>query len=586
MKILALVTARGGSKGFPGKNLALLGGRPLVSWSHAVLDSFRRNHLDTRLWLSTDSEEIRAAWPEADRPHRLRPAELAGDSSSSMAVVEYELAQAALEGFIPEAVLLLQPTSPLVALEDLEAAVERIKAGESSVIGVTALDHPIQWAYIRRTDGILDPILPPDEATRRQDLPEAVRPVGFYLCTTAFLRAQGRFLQPGLSNSVLVPGNRGVDIDQASDLAMAAHHVTARVPSILQLGNRIIGKGHPCFLIAEGGVNHNGDLDRALEMVKVAADAGADAIKFQTFRSEALASRFAPKAEYQAHNTGDNRSQLEMLKELELSPEAFHRIKEACDQAGILFLSTPFEEESAHVLDRLGVAAFKIGSGDLTNLPLLETLAQMGRPLILSTGMGTFEEVVDAVESIRKAGTAPLALLHCLSMYPAPCAEYNLRAMAAMEATFDVPIGLSDHTLGWEITLAAVALGATIIEKHFTLDRDLPGPDHRASLEPGELAEMIAQLRRVESALGDGIKRPMPSEMNTRAVARKSLVAVHPLPSGHVITLEDLAIKRPGEGISPARLRELPGRKLARGVQEDEALKWEDLQPPPAGGAQ
>lgn len=579
MKVLALVTARGGSKGFPGKNLALLGGRPLVSWSHGLLDAFRRRHPGTRLWLSTDSEAIRDAWPEADRPHRLRPAELAADTTPSMAVVEHELAEAAKEGFVPDAVLLLQPTSPLIALEDLEAAFAALRSGTPSVIGVTPLDHPIQWAYTRAAAGRLDPVLPPDEATRRQDLPETVRPVGFYLCTSDFLRAHGRFLQPGVSGSVVVPAERGVDIDAPSDLALAMHHVASAVPPGVQVGGSTLGKGQPCFVIAEAGVNHNGDLDRALEMVRVAADAGADAIKFQTFRSEALASRFAPKAEYQAQNTGDGRSQLEMLKELELSPEAFHQVKQACDEAGILFLSTPFEEESARFLDELGVAAFKVGSGELTNLPLLETLARTGRPLILSTGMGTFEEVAEAVQAVRGAGNPPLALLHCLSMYPAPCNEYNLRAMGTMEAAFGVPVGLSDHTLGWEVTLAAVALGAAVLEKHFTLDRELPGPDHRASLEPSELAEMIAQLRRVESALGDGAKRPMPSEMNTRAVARKSIVAARALPVGHVVALEDLAIKRPGEGISPARLRALPGRVLARGLQEDEAFMWDALAP-------
>jgi N-acetylneuraminate synthase len=444
---------------------------------------------------------------------------------------------------------------------------------------MTPLDHPIQWAYLRRGDGALEAALPPEDATRRQDLPEALRPVGFYLCTTPFLREHGRFLVPGLSQGTLVPASRGVDIDAPADLALARHHVASREPRSFALEGRPLGQGRRCFLIAEAGVNHNGDLGRALEMVRVAAEAGADAIKFQTFKSEALASRFAPKAEYQARNTGDQRSQLEMLKELELSAEAFQELKRACDEAGILFLSTPFEEESARFLDELGVAAFKVGSGELTNLPLLRALARSGRPLILSTGMATLEEVADAVEAVRGAGDPPLALLHCVSMYPAPCEEYNLRAMATMEAAFGVPVGLSDHTLGWEATLAAVALGASIIEKHFTLDRSLPGPDHLASLDPQELKEMITQLRRVESAMGDGLKRPTPSEANSRAVGRKSIVAAKALPAGHVLAATDLGVKRPGLGIPPGRLEALVGRRLSRGLEEDQALGWDDLEP-------
>lgn len=227
MRILALVTARGGSKGFPGKNIALLQGRPLVAWSHSALEAFRDRHPDTRVWLSTDSEEIRQAWPEPGQPHRLRPAALAGDATPSIDVVEYEVAQAAAEGFEAEAVLLLQPTTPLVSVEDLEAALSLYQSGCPSVLGVTPLDHPVQWVYYRDADGGLAPVIPPGEATRRQDLREAVRPVGFYLSGAAFLREQRRFMVPGVTRSVMVPVERGVDIDGPSDLALAAFHAGA-----------------------------------------------------------------------------------------------------------------------------------------------------------------------------------------------------------------------------------------------------------------------------------------------------------------------------------------------------------------------
>jgi N,N'-diacetyllegionaminate synthase len=343
------------------------------------------------------------------------------------------------------------------------------------------------------------------------------------------------------------------------------------------IGDRKVGPGLPTFLIAEAGVNHNGDVERALEMVRVAARAGADAVKFQTFRASDLVSREARKADYQARNVGAEGGQLEMLRLLELGEPAFVRIKAECEGEGVLFLSTPFDAGSAEFLARLGVAAFKIGSGDVTNLPLLRQLAAVGRPLIVSTGMSTLEEVAEAVRAIRERGNPPLLVLHCLSTYPAPCAEYNLRAMRSMERELGVPTGLSDHTLGWEVTLGAVALGAPVIEKHFTLDRSLPGPDHAASLEPRELAEMIGQVRRLESALGDGVKRPMPSELSTREVARKSVVVVRDLAAGSVLRAEDLAIKRPGTGLPPKAIDVVPGRVLRVALRADSVLRAEHL---------
>lgn len=346
---------------------------------------------------------------------------------------------------------------------------------------------------------------------------------------------------------------------------------------MVTIGDRRIGFGHPAYLIAEAGVNHNGDLAMALCMVEAAAKAGADAIKFQTFRSEALASKTAKKADYQTRNTGVEGSQLEMLKRLELPPESFRTIQAACKKSGIQFLSTPFDQDSARFLASLGVPAFKIGSGDITNLPLLEEMATLGKTLILSTGMSTMEEIHAAVDVIRAQGDPDLVILHCLSTYPAPCEEYNLRSIPALAKAFSNPIGLSDHTLGWEVTLGGIALGAAVIEKHFTLDRDLPGPDHRASLVPEELGQMVAQVRRLESALGDGNKRPMPSELSTREAARKSIVVTRDLPAGAVLEAEFLAVKRPGTGLPPSLLRTLPGRTLRVALPADSVLRQEDL---------
>ena len=346
----------------------------------------------------------------------------------------------------------------------------------------------------------------------------------------------------------------------------------------IQIAGRNIGADAPCFIIAEAGVNHNGDLDMARELVYVAAAAGADAVKFQTFSAESLVTKDAPKADYQLRTTSSDESQYEMLKRLELS-EAAHKslIKEATDK-GIMFLSTPFDDASADLLDNLGVPAFKMPSGEITNLPFLEHVAKKKKPLIVSTGMSSLAEVASAVDCLRNTGNEQLILLHCVSAYPAAPADVNLRAMATLAKEFNVPVGFSDHTLGFEITLAAVTLGACVIEKHITLDRTLPGPDHAASLEPDEVKAMVRGIRIVEAALGDGNKQPTESEANTAAVARKSLAASRDLSAGTVLTSELIAIKRPGTGLRPELRSALIGRALKQDVRAGELLTLEMLQ--------
>lgn len=353
--------------------------------------------------------------------------------------------------------------------------------------------------------------------------------------------------------------------------------VSPMVEASIQIGERRIGAGSPCFVIAEAGVNHNGDLRLARQLVEAAAEAGADAVKFQTFQADRVVAPGAPKAEYQKRTSGAEESQLEMLKRLELSEDDHRALIEHSSQAGIVFLSTPFDESSADLLHRLGVPAFKLPSGEITNLPFLEHVARKGLPILLSTGMSTLAEVDEAVRAIRDAANPPLALLHCVSNYPASPSDVNLRAMDTMRAAFSVPIGYSDHTLGDAITLAAVARGASIIEKHFTLDRGLPGPDHQASLEPGEIAALVRSIRSVEESLGTGRKEPAASESGTAAAARKSIAAARDLPAGHVIAAEDLARLRPGTGLAPAMLRHVVGRILKRPVERGELFCWEDF---------
>jgi N-acetylneuraminate synthase len=350
-----------------------------------------------------------------------------------------------------------------------------------------------------------------------------------------------------------------------------------RMVKPVQIGSRTIGLGHPCFIIAEAGVNHNGDLQLARQLVEAAAAAGADAVKFQTFTADRLVTSDAPQALYQQKNTGITESQYDMLKRLEVSDEAHRELQAICGERGILFLSTPFDEQSADFLFELRVPAFKVPSGELTNTPFLGHLARKGLPLILSTGMADLAEVRAAVEAVREQGNENIALLQCVSAYPSAPADTNLRAMQTLRDVFHVPVGYSDHTEGIEITLAAVALGACIIEKHFTTDRSLPGPDHKASLEPDELAAMITGIRKVESALGDGEKRRAASEAETAAVARKSLVAARALKAGEIFDSSMVVARRPGTGLPPSMLASLQGRQLTRDVAKEEVLSFEDF---------
>ncbi len=333
---------------------------------------------------------------------------------------------------------------------------------------------------------------------------------------------------------------------------------------MLSLAGRKVGPGHPCFIIAEAGVNHNGDLETARGLVRAAAKAGADAVKFQVFRASSLVTETAPKARYQEEGTGHG-SQWEMLRGLELNEASFREIEAYCRDQGILFLSSVFDEGGVDLLDSMDVPAFKLGSGELTNDLLLSYAARKGKPLIVSTGMATLEEVAEAIGTVRETGPREVVLLHCVSCYPARPEDANLRAMETLRSAFDVPVGFSDHTQGIGVALAAAALGASVIEKHFTLDRTLPGPDHRASLEPEELAALVRGIREVEAALGHGRKEPAPAEGETARAARRSIVAAEDIPSGARIRPEALAFKRPGTGLPPAMRSSLIGR---RAVQE------------------
>jgi len=343
----------------------------------------------------------------------------------------------------------------------------------------------------------------------------------------------------------------------------------------ITIDGHIVGKDQPCFIIAEAGVNHNGDIDTAKSLVKVASEAGADAIKFQTFTADALVTPSAPKAEYQKQSLLDEESHFEMIRRLEMSREMHSILIEESKNEGITFLSSPFDEESADLLESLNICGFKIPSGEITNLGLLEHIAKKNKPMIVSTGMSTLSEVSIAVQAIERTQNHNFILLHCVSNYPADPSDINLLAMESMSKAFNVPIGYSDHTLGLEISLAAVAMGACVIEKHFTIDRRMEGPDHAASLEPTELAQLVNGIRNIESAIGDGKKQPVYNEIAIAAIARKSLVAKIDIPTGTMITKEMLLTKRPGTGIPPTMAQVLIGRTARHNVSSGELLTFE-----------
>jgi N,N'-diacetyllegionaminate synthase len=328
------------------------------------------------------------------------------------------------------------------------------------------------------------------------------------------------------------------------------------------------------FIIAEAGVNHNGDIEIAKKLIDAAKDANADAVKFQTFVTENIVSRKAEKAKYQKDNIGDEESQFEMLKKLELDVDIHRLLINYCKKKNIMFLSTPFDHDSINMLNKLGLEIFKIPSGELTNLPYLKHIGSLNKKVILSTGMANIGEVEDALNVLLESGTKRdhIDILHANTEYPTPMEDVNLNAMVTLGNTFKVKFGYSDHTLGIEVPIAAVALGAEIIEKHFTLDKSMEGPDHKASLEPSELNKMVKAIRNIEIAMGDGIKQTSPSEQKNKPIARKSIVAQKKISKGEIFTSNNIAVKRPGTGISPMRWEEVIGKTSNQDFNKDDLI--------------
>src|SRR5688572_3013233 len=509
----------------------------------------------------------------------MRPPQLSTDTTPTIHNVLRVIDRPETRGDRCDTVILLQPTSPLRTAEDISACWKVFHSvDQPSVVSVSHAKESDDVTMQVNAEGRLLPL----DASRREDgsagQTRTCRLTGaVYINTVAMLRANRKFVTPGVTRAVVLPSERSVDIDTEIDLALAGALVASRPVKSIEISGRSIGNGSRCFIIAEAGVNHNGSLELAHRLVDQAADAGADAVKFQTFDPELLVARKTPMAEYQRVNTGRQQSQLEMLRQLALSRPAFQELARHATDRGIVFLSTAFDLGSADFLEDLGMAAYKVSSGDITNNDLLAHMARKGKPLLISTGMSTLSEVGDALAVARASGGSEVALFHCVTNYPALPGECNLRAMETMRQAFGVPVGWSDHTMGFHISLAAVASGAEILEKHFTLDCALPGPDHRASLEPRDFTALVNDVRAVEAASGDGVKIPVTSEAVNAALVRRSLHVATDLTVDHMLTEADLLALRPGTGIPPSARDHVIGRLLRVSLKAGELLREEHL---------
>lgn len=567
-KIYAIIPARGGSKGIPGKNIKLLDGKPLIYYT--IKESFKSQYLN-EIFVSTDDPIIAEVSKKCGANIIKRPPELAADDSPTIDAIIHAINTIKCDND-QDILVLLQPTSPLRKANDIDAAIELFLEREcDSVISMCKVDHPPYWCFIMN-NGILQPLFGDKYLKmRRQELPEIYRPNGaIYITSLGNLYKNKGFYCDKMIPYQMSP-EKSIDIDNEIDFKIAE----IMVRNEKQNGKvvRIKSREAPCFIIAEAGVNHNGNLNIAKQLIDVAKEAGVDAVKFQTFISEEVVSNDAPKAEYQKQTTDASESQLDMIKKLELSEEDHKKLVIYAKQKNILFLSTPFDMKSADLLVELGVPLIKISSGEITNYPFLRHIARKNLPIILSTGMSTLEEVADAISVLKEAGCKDLILLHCTSNYPARVEDCNLLAMKTMMDAFGLPVGYSDHTPGIYVSIIAAALGACVIEKHFTLDKNLPGPDHKASLEPHELKEMIKGIRIIEKALGSPVKAPVQSEFEVRDVARRSIVARDDIPAGTVITENMLAFKRPGTGISPKFAGKLIGTKARYNMKKNDLIK-------------
>lgn len=572
--ILAIILARGGSKRLPEKNILSFCGKPLIAWT---IEAAKKSKYIDRIIVSTDSRKIAKISKQfgAEVPF-LRPVKLAQDLSTSESAIIHALERI---GQIYDYFILLQPTSPLRTQKHIDEAIEKIIKDPKvlSLESIVKVKGDQSWLKIVDHKGYLKNPFGSNSSDKYLYLPNGAI---FISKVEIFLRTKSLY-----NKTIGYPMDfaDSVDIDDKFDLELAEcffkQREKKRVRKHFFIGrNKIVNYGD-VFIIAEAGVNHNGELEKALKLVDIAAESGADAVKFQTFKAHQVATKEAELAGYQKRNIDKTTSQLEMLEELELSEEFYEPIIKRCRQKKILFLSTPHGgRESVDFLQKAGIPAYKIGSGDLNNYILLKEVAKTKKPIILSSGMANLAEIKDAIDFIKSMRNNKISVLHCTTSYPCSLEEVNLLAMATMMKELDVPVGYSDHTQDIQTAIMAACMGTAIYECHFTLDKSLPGPDQAASCSPGELKERVEAIRKAKVILGNFRKQPTKNEEKFMInIVRKSIVAVRDLSIGHVLTEKDIEAKRPGTGMSPVFYQRLIGRKLKRAVRKDEQILFRDI---------
>jgi len=585
-KIWAIVPARGGSKGIPKKNIIDVAGKPLIAYT--IEQGLASQHIDG-VFVSTDDPDIKKVAKEYGADIIDRPDALAGDESPTLEALRHGIAFLNKEkGVGAENIILLQATTPLRRVEDIDSAISLYfdEDADAVVSGVIAPhSYNPYWAK-KIADEQLHMMFDSEKiANRRQDLPEIFWHNGqIYIAGKELLLSHGDWYR-GKCLPYICPEETFVNIDTLHDLSLADNLIREQrrqmVSQItLRIGEKAIGYGKPCFIIAEAGINHNGDLNLALKLVDAAAKAGVDAVKFQFFDPANVATPATSLANYQQKNIGSTGNQIDMLKKVALTESDLGKLKLYAEKKGLIFLCTSHSGVNEFkILDRMGVAAYKVGSGDLLNLPVLQYLAGTGKPIIMGTGMATMKEVKMIARFLKQSGSRQFVFLHCTTEYPCPFDQINMKALSTMMDEIECPIGYSDHSLGIEVPLMAVSLGACVLEKHFTLDRMLPGPDHQASILPDKLAKMVRQVRNIENARGKAQKMPTAGEIETALVARKSLVYAGDRPEGTVLGEDDIMIKRPGTGLSPLRYFEILGKKIKRSVLKNGLVDPKDFTP-------
>ena len=548
--------------------------------AYTIEAALKSKYID-KLVVSTEDAEIAGISRKYGAEVIDRPKELATDAAATMPVLKHAVDQLSKGGYNAGAVVLLQPTSPLRETSDIDAAVEKFLSTGADLV-VTAVEvknHPF-WSF-ELDGGKIKPFVNDGfSRTQRQTLPKLYTVNGAVYVMNMKALERGS-IYGGDMRAVVMESERSADIDTLPEFEDAESFIlrkrAERATKKVRIADKNVGEGERCFIIAEAGVNHNGDIDTAKKLVDAAKAAGADAVKFQTFKVEDLVNKSADTANYQKKNIGKPQSQFEMLKSLELGYEQFKELKEYCDRKGIIFMSTPHTEDAADFLEKL-VPAYKIGSGDLTNIPFLGRLAAKMKPIILSTGMANMDETQEAVDAIYSADNKDLIVLHCTTDYPCKPEDVNLKAMQNIHKMLGCMVGYSDHTAGIEVPVAAVAMGAVVIEKHFTLDKNMPGPDHKASLTPAEFKQMIEKIRIVEDALGSGTKMPTEAELGVMPIIRKSVIAATDIKPGTALKREMLTVKRPANGIEPKYVDKIIGMKAKCDIRKDEPITWDKLE--------